>query len=158
YSSKVTLGSTFYADQDQPNNTSRLHKGMSVISLAASIPMVITDISNDGTTFTVSSQQPILAFNLLYLTFADLYPAGGTWNAYGNSFNRPTASIGGRAHALSFDAQGGFSPTLPPNWTATPTTGTITLGPWAPAVMVNGNLLITGSNSNDRIDVRPTGH
>ncbi|OAI47592.1 hypothetical protein AYO44_01565 [Planctomycetaceae bacterium SCGC AG-212-F19] len=129
YTSTITLSGT-YTDQNTPNTTANLHVGMNVLSFAAGIPLTISSITN-STTFQVTSPLAILAENPLYLTFANLYPPGGTWNAYGHFFHEPTISIGGRAYALSFDDQGGFSTTLTSNWTSTPTQATITLGPWS---------------------------
>lgn len=131
HTSTVTLKAQAYGAQNTPNTTANIEVGMQCISIAASIPLQVAKILSD-TTFTVTSSLPILALNTLYLTFANFYPQGGTFNEYGKFFHQDTVSIGGRAYALSFDDQGGFSATLTSNWTSTPSTLTITLGPWAP--------------------------
>lgn len=130
YKTVVTLSSTAYSDQDKPITTANVKVGMQVISYAAAIPLTVTKILGN-TSLEVSSPVPILAYNPLYLTFANFYPTGKTWNEYGQFFHKDTVSIEGRAYALSFDDQGGFSSTLTSIWTGSkPSTLTIEFGAW----------------------------
>lgn len=128
YTSTITLSGSF-TQQNIPNTTANLSTGMNVISFGAGIPLTITKI-NSSTELTVSSPQPILAQNPQYLTFANFYAPGAIWNAYGQFFHQESISIGGRAYALSFDDQGGFSSTLTSEWSNTPSQLTITIGAW----------------------------
>lgn len=129
YTSTIVLSGDF-TQQNEPNTTANLIVGMQVISFGAGIPLTITQITG-ATTFEVSSPQPILAQNAQYLTFANFYASGAIWNAYGQFFHQTNISIGGRAYALSFDDQGGFSSTLTSNWGSDdPSQLTITLGEW----------------------------
>ncbi|MGB3468221.1 MAG: beta-1,3-glucanase family protein [Cyclobacteriaceae bacterium] len=111
YTSTVTLDTTDYSDQNTPKDNTNVKVGMQVLSQAAAVPLEVTTLSG-ADQFDVKSPQPILAQNTLYVSFADFYPSGGTWNAYGEFFHKEDISIGGRAYALSFDDQGGFSSTL----------------------------------------------
>ncbi|MGB0525976.1 MAG: beta-1,3-glucanase family protein [Flammeovirgaceae bacterium] len=128
YTSKVTLTGN-YSDQNQPNTTANLVVGMQVISFSLNMPMTIQSIDSD-TTLTVTAPKRILPLNPLYLTFANFYPDGGVWNAYAQFFHQNAISIEGRAYAISFDDQGGFSPTLTSNWSRTPSTLKVTIGAW----------------------------
>ncbi|MEL6559619.1 MAG: beta-1,3-glucanase family protein [Bacteroidota bacterium] len=129
YKTTLTLSSTTYQQQDKPNTTINVTKGMQVISYAAAIPLTVSKVI-DSTTLELTSPVPILAYNSLYVTFANFYPSGDTWNEYGQFFHQDTISIGGRAYALSFDDQGGFSSTLTSLWSNAPSTLEITLVYW----------------------------
>jgi len=88
--------------------------------------------------FNVSSPVPMQPTTQDLLTFAQFYPNGGTWSAFANFLHNgagQTITINGRAYALPFDDQGGFSSDLSSTWTAggTPSTATIILGPWQPS-------------------------
>jgi hypothetical protein len=66
------------------------------------------------------------------LSFAQFYPPGGTWSAFANFFHNGAGyniTIDGRAYALPFDDQGGFSSDLN---SLNPQSVAITLGPWSP--------------------------
>lgn len=130
YETTVTLGEAFLA-QDLPNANINLSVGMEVFSYASSQPLKISEIPNpNGTTFTVTSEKEILAQNPQYLSFSYFYEGIEAENSYAKFFHQASVSIDGRAYAMPFDDQGGFSSTLTSNWTTTPTTLTITLGPW----------------------------
>ena len=128
YESTVTLNTAFLA-QDLPNTTTNLRVGMQVLSYASSQPLEISALSTD-TTFTVTSVKEILPQNPQYLAFSNFYEGIEAENSYAEFFHQPAVSIGGRAYAMPFDDQGGFSSTLTSNWTTTPTALTITLGAW----------------------------
>lgn len=129
YKTTLTLSSTAYPQQDTPNTTISVKVGMQAISYAAAIPLTVSKVV-DSTTLELTSPVPILAYNPLYVTFATFYPTGDTWNEYGNFFHQDTVSVEGRAYALSFDDQGGFSSTLTSLWTNAPSTLEILLGYW----------------------------
>jgi len=114
----------------------------------ANVPM--TPMIPDGapvSSFTVSSPLPIPPTAPDLLTFAEYYPAGGTWSAFANFLHNGAGyeiMIDGRAYALPFDDQGGFSSDLNSATSVEdPAVVTITLGPWSPAppsvVMDNGD-------------------
>lgn len=88
--------------------------------------------------FLVTSPVPLQPTTQDLLTFSRFYPGGGTWSGYAYFFHNGTGqaiTIDGRAYALPYDDQGGFSTDLSSTWTSggTPSTATITLGPWQPA-------------------------
>ncbi|MET1253570.1 hypothetical protein [Aliikangiella maris] len=139
FTSTVTLSQQTCTDQNKPNSTANLKVGMQVISFASNIPLKIKSIVDDRH-FTVTSHHPIKAQNSLYLTFANFYPAGGTWNQYGKFFHESEISIDGRAYALSYDDQGGFSSTLTSNWSDSPSELTITLVSWFKELAVDSRL------------------
>lgn len=150
YDTTITLDTSDYSDQNTPKDNTDVEAGMQVLSQAAAIPLKVTAIIHDQDKITkktskedkakyeladkqvpVHSPLPVLAQNTLYVAFADFYPAGGTWNRYGQFFHREDISIGGRAYALSFDDQGGFSSTLTSLYTsASPSKLTIELVNW----------------------------
>lgn len=89
------------------------------------------------TSFYVSSPRKILPTVTDLLTFSEFYPAGGTWSAFANYLHNGTGTkvtIDGRAYALPYDDQGGFSTDLNSDWIfgQTPAAVTVTLGPWKP--------------------------
>jgi hypothetical protein len=129
YESKVNLGKV-YTKQNIPNTTVKLTVGMQVLSYASSQPLEISSISKDGTSFTVTSAKEILAQNDQYLAFSNFYEGIQAENSYAKFFHSDSVSIKGRAYAMPFDDQGGFSSTLTSEWTTIPTSLTITLGAW----------------------------
>lgn len=101
---------------------------ISNIPMTASIP-VGSPVSN----FSVSSPLDILPTTLGLLTFSQFYASGSTWSAFAKFLHQPSVSIGGRAYALPFDDQGGFSSDLNALTSVTdPANVSITLGPWTP--------------------------
>jgi len=100
----------------------------------ANIPMTVS--LPDGApsaSFSVSSPLNILPTTPDLLTFSQFYPAGGTWSAFANFLHDPAVTIDGRAYALPFDDQGGFSSDLnAATSVASPASVLVTLGPWAP--------------------------
>lgn len=137
-----------------PTNT--LTVGMNVSSWSIfSVPMEITsiDAANDRVTVwtpaTFTGSPPVTDM----LLFFDMYPAGQRWSGYAKYLHNLMGYdvfIGGRAYALPYDDNGGFSTTLSSVYNpATPlTTGgttaaraTITLGNWTtrPAIDLNGD-------------------
>lgn len=129
YKTTLSLSKKTYTQQNLPNTTASVTVGMQAISYAAAIPLTVSKVI-DATTLELTSPVPILAYNPLYVTFASFYPSGETWNEYGHFFHQDTISIEGRAYALSFDDQGGFSSTLTSLWTTAPSTLEILLGNW----------------------------
>jgi hypothetical protein len=100
----------------------------------ANIPMTVSlpDGAPSGS-FSVSSPLDILPTTPDLLTFSQFYPAGGTWSAFANFLHDPAVTIDGRAYALPFDDQGGFSSDLnAATSVASPASVLVTLGPWAP--------------------------
>ena len=130
YESVVTLGAP-YTNQNLPNTAINLNVGMQVLSYASSQPLKISAIPiASGNTFTVISEKEILAQNTQYLAFSHFYEGIEVENSYAKFFHQTSITIGGRAYAMPFDDQGGFSSTLTSNWQSTPTSLTITLGAW----------------------------
>lgn len=113
-------------------------------------------------TFTVNSPLPIPPTAQDLLTFSQFYPAGGTWSAFANFLHNGAGydiTIDGRAYALPFDDQGGFSSDLnAATSTTTPASVSIIMGPWAPksgtARMVGRSLVVTGNARPDDIVLR----
>jgi Ca2+-binding RTX toxin-like protein len=114
-------------------------------------------------TFTVTSPLPIPPTAPDLLTFSQFYPEGGTWSAFAAFLHNNagySVMIDGRAYALPFDDQGGFSSDLnAATSTAAPATITITMGAWTPAVAtarrVGDDLIITGTEGVDVIRILP---
>jgi|GEM_PF-1725680 len=100
----------------------------------ANIPMTVSlPAGAPVSSFSVSSPLDILPTTPDLLTFSQFYPAGGTWSAFANFLHNPAVTIGGRAYALPFDDQGGFSSDLnAATSVASPASVMVTLGPWAP--------------------------
>jgi Ca2+-binding RTX toxin-like protein len=115
------------------------------------------------TTFSVTSPLPIPPTATDLLTFAQHYPTGGTWSAFANFLHNGAGydiSIDGRAYALPFDDQGGFSSDLnAATSVANPASISITLGPWTPktssAQWVGDDLVVTGTQRADTILILP---
>jgi hypothetical protein len=101
----------------------------------ANVPMTVSLAAGAPTSsLAVSSPLNILPTVSDLLTFSQFYPAGATWSAFAQYLHNPTVTIGGRAYALPFDDQGGFSSDLNSTTsTALPASASITLGPWAAA-------------------------
>ncbi len=101
----------------------------------ANIPMTVSIPSGAPVSgFTVSSPLDIRPTPLDLLTFSQFYAGGGTWSAFADFLHDPSVTIGGRAYALPFDDQGGFSSDLnAATSVASPASACITLGPWTPA-------------------------
>jgi len=97
--------------------------------------------------FNVTSPLDILPTTPDLLTFSQFYPAGGTWSAFASFLHDPAVSIGGRAYALPYDDQGGFSSDLSTATSvASPASLLVTMGPWTPASAVP-NVVPTGGTS-----------
>jgi hypothetical protein len=115
--------------------TAGLVDGMDMASFQiANIPMTASIPAGAPVgSFSVSSPQAILPTTPDLLTFSQFYPAGGTWSAFANFLHNPAVTIDGRAYALPFDDQGGFSSDLnAATSVASPASVLVTLGPWAP--------------------------
>ncbi len=115
--------------------TAGLVDGMDMASFQiANIPMTASIPAGAPVgSFSVSSPQAILPTTPDLLTFSQFYPAGGTWSAFADFLHDPAVTIGGRAYALPFDDQGGFSSDLnAATSVASPASVLVTLGPWAP--------------------------
>ena len=137
------------------NTTAGLTSTMSMSSFQiANVPMSPTIPGGAPvSTFTVTSPLPIPPTTGDLLTFSQFYPAGGTWSAFAAFLHNSAGysiSIDGRAYALPFDDQGGFSSDL--NAATSPTTPakvTITLGAWTPppstARQIGEDLHVTGT-------------
>ncbi|MBI3196916.1 MAG: hypothetical protein HYZ40_05285 [Rhodospirillales bacterium] len=104
----------------------------------AQVPMV-ANIPGGApiTSFYVTSPRKIEPTVTDLLTFSEFYPAGGTWSAFANYLHNGAGTIvtiDGRAYALPYDDQGGFSTDLNSGWFSgqTPAAVTVTLGPWKP--------------------------
>lgn len=102
------------------------------------MPPALPPPSAPANWFLVNSPVPMQSTTQDLLTFSEFYPAGGTWSGYAYFFHNGTGqsiTVGGRAYALPYDDQGGFSTDLSSTWQSggTPSTATITLGPWQPA-------------------------
>ncbi len=131
----------------------------------ANVPMSpqVTAGAPPATTFTVTSPLPIPPTAPDLLTFSQFYPTGGTWSAFANFLHNGAGydvTIDGRAYALPFDDQGGFSSDL--NSTAANgviPSAQITLGAWSPQTgtvkAVGKDLLVTGTNRRDVIRLIP---
>jgi hypothetical protein len=113
----------------------------------ANIPMTVSlPAGAPAASFSVSSPLNILPTTPDLLTFSQFYPAGGTWSAFAHFLHNPAVTIGGRAYALPYDDQGGFSSDLnAATSVASPASVLVTLGPWAPGAIrpavVGGDLL-----------------
>lgn len=121
-----------------PYTTANLNNGMYMYSYQiANIPMSIDIPATATTEFQVSSPLKILPTTADLLTFANFYPIGGTWSAFANFLHNGAGyniMIDGRAYALPFDDQGGFSSDLNSVTSLTdPASVTITLAPWSPS-------------------------
>jgi len=86
-------------------------------------------------TFMVTSPVPMQPTLPDLLTFSWFYPSGGTWSAFANFLHNGAGydvTIDGRAYALPYDDQGGFSTDLSSTWSSSgpPSTIAITLGAW----------------------------
>jgi len=103
----------------------------------ANIPMTASIPAGAAvSSFSVSSPLDILPTTPDLLTFSQFYPAGGTWSAFANFLHDPAVTIDGRAYALPFDDQGGFSSDLNAvTSVASPASVLVTLGPWAPGAV-----------------------
>jgi len=115
--------------------TAGLEDGMDMAAFQiVNIPMAVSIPSGAPvSSFGVSSPLDILPTNPGLLTFSQFYASGGTWSAFADFLHDPTVSIGGRAYALPFDDQGGFSSDLnAASSVASPASACITLGPWTP--------------------------
>lgn len=115
--------------------TAGLVDGMDMASFQiANIPMTASiPAGAPVSSFSVSSPQAILSTTPDLLTFSQFYPAGGTWSAFAHFLHNPAVTLGGRAYALPFDDQGGFSSDLnAATSVASPASVLVTLGPWAP--------------------------
>jgi len=129
--------------------TAGLVDGMDMASFQiANIPMTASIPSGAlVSSFSVSSPLDILPTTPDLLTFSQFYPAGGTWSAFANFLHNPAVTIGGRAYALPFDDQGGFSSDLnAATSVASPAGVQVTLGAWAPgavkpAVLTDGKTI-----------------
>jgi hypothetical protein len=99
--------------------------------------------------FSVSSPLDILPTTPDLLTFSQFYPGGGTWSAFANFLHDPAVTIDGRAYALPFDDQGGFSSDLnAATSVASPASMLVTMGPWtAGSVKPNVIPVPPGGNS-----------
>jgi hypothetical protein len=102
----------------------------------ANIPMTITIPSGKPVgSFQVSSPLSILPTQPDLLSFGQFYPSGGTWSAFANFLHNGAGcaiTIDGRAYALPFDDQGGFSSDLnAATSVAAPVSVLITMGPWS---------------------------
>jgi len=100
----------------------------------SNVPMTATIAAGAPvSSFTVSSPLAILPTVADLLTFSQFYPSGGTWSAFAQFLHDPTVTIDGRAYALPFDDQGGFSSDLnAASSVASPASASMTLGPWTP--------------------------
>ncbi|SFU88397.1 Beta-1,3-glucanase [Polaromonas sp. YR568] len=99
----------------------------------AKIPMTAAIPAAPANSFSVSSPLDILPTTADLLTFSQFYPAGGTWSAFAQFLHKPAVTIDGRAYALPFDDQGGFSSDLNAATSVTSPAGmTVTMGPWTP--------------------------
>jgi hypothetical protein len=103
------------------------------------VPMTVTWVDPANKTLKVRSPVEIKPTVTDLLTFSTFYPPGGTWSAFAGFLHNGTVggqnfAIGGRAYALPYDDQGGFSSDLNSKWKTTPTTVTITLNPWLKAL------------------------
>lgn len=102
------------------------------------MPMRVNPSGVGGNTFLVYSPVRLKPTPNDLLTYFTMYPAGGTWSAYAwfmhNGYTQNgvpvKVTIGGRAYALPFDDQGGFSSDLTSTWSGTPSRVSITLNPW----------------------------
>ena len=124
---RVTLaaGSTTAGLVDQMNMASFQ---IANVPMTAAIP---TDAPVSD--FSVSSPRAISPTVADLLSFSQFYPRRGTWSAYANFLHDPAVTIDGRAYALPFDDQGGFSSDLnAATSVANPASASITLGPWTP--------------------------
>lgn len=120
-----------------PNDTSGLIDKSYMSSFRiANIPMTIDIPSgNPLTSFTVESPLDILPTPSDLLSFAQFYPKGGVWSAFANFLHNSAGyniMIDGRAYALPYDDQGGFSSDLNASTSvANPASVTVTMGSWA---------------------------
>ncbi|WP_411878049.1 hypothetical protein [Polaromonas sp. YR568] len=115
--------------------TAGLVDGMDMASFQiANIPMTASiPVGAPVASFSVTSPLDILPTTPDLLTFSQFYPAGGTWSAFANFLHDPAVMTGGRAYALPFDDQGGFSSDLnAATSVASPAGVLVTLGPWTP--------------------------
>lgn len=137
--------------------TAGLVDGMDMASFQiASIPMMASiPAGAPVSSFSVSSPQAILPTTPDLLTFSQFYPAGGTWSAFANFLHNPAVTVGGRAYALPYDDQGGFSSDLnAATSVASPASVQVTLGPWAPGSVTpavlegNTNQLVWQASDN----------
>jgi len=101
----------------------------------ANVPMTVTiPPGKPVNSFAVSSPLPVLPTATDLLTFAQFYPSGATWSAFANFLHNGAGvdiTIDGRAYALPFDDQGGFSSDLNAATSVeAPASVSITLGPW----------------------------
>lgn len=136
--------------------TATLSVGMNVSSWKIfSVPMEITAVNAAADQVTVWTPATFTGSTPVtdMLLFFDMYPAGQRWSGYAKYLHNLMGydvMIGGRAYALPYDDNGGFSTTLSSVYDpATPlTTGgttaartTVTLGNWTtrPAVDLNGD-------------------
>jgi hypothetical protein len=131
----------------------------------ANVPMSpVIPGGSPTSTFTVTSPLPIPPTAGDLLTFSQFYPDGGTWSAFAAFLHNNagySVMIDGRAYALPFDDQGGFSSDLNAATSPTaPAAVTITMGAWSPAVSsvrrIGDDLLITGTDAVDVIRILPT--
>lgn len=106
--------------------TQGLSSGMNVSSWKAfSIPMTISAIDTKTDTVTVTTPSSFTGNAGVglsdLLTFFEMYPAtGAPWSAYAKYLHNLMGHevfIGGRAYALPYDDNGGFSSTLAPTYT-----------------------------------------
>jgi hypothetical protein len=127
-------------------NTTGLTNQMYISSFQiANVPLTPSIPSGSPvTSFPVSSPVPIPPAVADLLTFARHYPPGGTWSAFANFLHNGAGheiTIDGRAYALPFDDQGGFSSDLnAATSAANPASVSIVLGPWAPKARVARDL------------------
>lgn len=116
----------------------------------AKIPMTATlPAGAPVSSFSVSSPLDILPTTADLLTFSQFYPGGGTWSAFARFLHDPAVTIDGRAYALPFDDQGGFSSDLnAATSVASPASMLVTMGPWTPgSVKPNVVPVPVGGNS-----------
>lgn len=127
--------------------TAGLVDGMDMASFQiANIPMAVSIPSGAPvSSLSVRSPLDILPTNPGLLTFSQFYASGGTWSAFAHFLHDPTVTIGGRAYALPFDDQGGFSSDLnAATSVASPAGACITLGPWTPPGGVTPQPVVPG--------------
>ena len=77
-----------------------------------------------------------------------------TWNHYAQFFHQTSVSIDGKNYGFAFDDQQGKASDI---GVGSFSSVTITLGAWTTTTMVNGSLLITGTNGNDTIQIQDLG-
>ncbi|CAN7602805.1 hypothetical protein [Polaromonas sp. LjRoot131] len=124
--------------------TVSLSGGATTAGLVDGIDMASFQIANIPMTASIPAGAPVSSFGVSsplailpttpgLLTFSQFYPAGGTLSAFANFLHNPAVTIDGRAYALPFDDQGGFSSDLnAATSVASPAGVLLTLGAWAP--------------------------